>query len=139
MHPLEPAKPLHDAQMCGSFYFYTMSNRIPFPKPSTLRKAKARVPSSSAIFLLNKPVMNKKTIITILLALVAMAGQAQIHYRLEGTIGDSTLNTRLLLNQGMSAMKICSDFHLGRHFFGHVGGFFVGLFVTSQSKIIKSK
>jgi len=21
--PLEPAKPLHDAQMCGSFYFYT--------------------------------------------------------------------------------------------------------------------
>ena len=30
MHPLEPAKPLHDAQMCGSFYFYTMSNRIPF-------------------------------------------------------------------------------------------------------------
>ena len=50
--------------------------------------------------------MNKKTIITILLALVAMAGQAQIHYRLEGTIGDSTLNTRLLLNQGMSAMKL---------------------------------
>ena len=33
MHPLEPAKPLHDAQMCGSFYFYTMSNRIPFQKP----------------------------------------------------------------------------------------------------------
>ena len=50
--------------------------------------------------------MNKKTIITILLAIVAMAGQAQIHYRLEGTIGDSTLNTRLLLNQGMSAMKL---------------------------------
>jgi len=23
--PLEPAKPLNDAQMCGSFYFYTMS------------------------------------------------------------------------------------------------------------------
>ena len=32
MHPLEPAKPLNDAQMCGSFYFYTMSNRIPFQK-----------------------------------------------------------------------------------------------------------
>ena len=31
--------------------------------------------------------MNKKTIITILLALVAVAGQAQIHYRLEGNIG----------------------------------------------------
>ena len=27
--------PLHDAQMCGSFYFYTMSNRIPFQKPYT--------------------------------------------------------------------------------------------------------
>lgn len=23
MHPPEPAKPLHNAQMCGSFYFYT--------------------------------------------------------------------------------------------------------------------
>ena len=50
--------------------------------------------------------MNKKTIITALLALVTMAGQAQIRYRLEGTIGDSTLNTKLLLNQGMSAMKM---------------------------------
>ena len=35
MHPLEPAKPLNDAQMCGSFFFYTMSNRIPFPKSYT--------------------------------------------------------------------------------------------------------
>ena len=35
--------------------------------------------------------MNKKTIITILLALVATAGQGQIHYRLEGNIGDSTI------------------------------------------------
>ena len=52
--------------------------------------------------LLLKGRKNKKTIITILFTLVAMAGQAQIHYRLEGTIGDSTLNTRLLLNQGMS-------------------------------------
>ena len=40
---------------------------------------------------------NKKTIITILLALVAMAGQGQVHYRLEGTIGDSTLNAKMLL------------------------------------------
>ena len=31
----EPAKPLNDAQMCGSFYFYTMSNRVPFQKPYT--------------------------------------------------------------------------------------------------------
>ena len=50
--------------------------------------------------------MIKQIIITALLALVAMAGQAQIHYRLEGTIGDSTLNTRLLLNQEMSSMKM---------------------------------
>ena len=27
-------------------------------------------------------------------------------------------------------LNICSDFHLGRHFFGLVGGFFVGLSVT---------
>ena len=27
-------------------------------------------------------------------------------------------------------LNICSDFHLDRHFFGLVGGFFVGLFVT---------
>ena len=50
--------------------------------------------------------MNKKTIITALLTLVAVTGQGQIRYRLEGTIGDSTLNTRLLLNQGMSATKM---------------------------------
>ena len=41
--------------------------------------------------------MNKKTIITILLALVAMAGQAQIHYRLEGTIGDSTITGKAVV------------------------------------------
>ena len=35
MYPLEPAKPLNDAQMCGSFYFYTMSNRVPFQKSYT--------------------------------------------------------------------------------------------------------
>ena len=33
--PPEPAKPLNDAQMCGSFYFYIMNNRIPFSKPYT--------------------------------------------------------------------------------------------------------
>ena len=27
MHPLEPAKPLNDAQMCGSFYFYMMNKQ----------------------------------------------------------------------------------------------------------------
>ena len=36
-------------------------------------------------------------------------------------------------------MNICSDFHLGRHFFGLVGVFFVGLSVTlwlGMTKII---
>ena len=32
---LEPAKPLHDAQMCGSFFFRFMRTRIPFTKPYT--------------------------------------------------------------------------------------------------------
>ena len=41
--------------------------------------------------------MNKKTIIIALLALVALTGQAQVHYRLEGTIGDSTVNAKMLL------------------------------------------
>lgn len=57
--------------------------------------------------------MNKKTIFTCLrellismFALVTMTGQAQIHYRLEGTVGDSTMNTRLLLVQWMSAMRM---------------------------------
>ncbi len=32
--PLEPAKPLHDAQMCGSFFYFcmTMDPKVPFPK-----------------------------------------------------------------------------------------------------------
>ena len=50
-----------------------------------------------------------KTIITILLALVAVDGQAQqnqLRYRLEGTIGDSTLNTKLLLYQEISPMRM---------------------------------
>ena len=50
-----------------------------------------------------------KTIITILLALVTVAGQAQrnqVCYRLEGTIGDSTLNTKLLLYQEISPMRM---------------------------------
>ena len=46
--------------------------------------------------------MNKKTIITILLAFVAMAGQAQIHYRLEGNIGrpDLTDTLSIVENRG---------------------------------------
>ena len=41
-----------------------------------------------------------------LLVLIAMAGQGQVHYRLEGTIGDPTLNTKLLLFQSMTAMHM---------------------------------
>ena len=50
--------------------------------------------------------MYKKTIITALLTLIAMASEGQIHYRLEGTVGDSTMNTKLLLNQWMSDMRM---------------------------------
>ena len=55
----------------------------------------------------------RQYIFTILLVLIAMPGQAQqekteapIHYRLEGTVGDSTMNTRLLLIHWMSAMHM---------------------------------
>ena len=41
--------------------------------------------------------MNKKTIITALLALVALTGQGQVHYRLEGNIGDSTITEKALV------------------------------------------
>ena len=46
--------------------------------------------------------MNKQTIITILLALVAMAGQGQIHYRLEGNTGrpDVTDTLSVIENRG---------------------------------------
>ena len=41
--------------------------------------------------------MNKSTIITLLFALVAMAGQAQTHYRLEGNIGDSNITGKAIV------------------------------------------
>ena len=41
--------------------------------------------------------MNKKTIITALLALVALTAQGQVHYRLEGNIGDSTITEKALV------------------------------------------
>lgn len=57
--------------------------------------------------------MNKQTIstclrglVTLVLALITTVGQAQIHYRLEGTVGDSTMNTKLLLMQWMNAMRM---------------------------------
>ena len=51
----------------------------------------------------------KKTVITILLSLFFMTGRGQGHYRLEGTVGDSTLNTRLLLWQTMSDMHVVNQ------------------------------
>lgn len=55
----------------------------------------------------------RQCIFTFLLVLIAMSGQAQqektegpIHYRLEGTVGDSTMNTRLLLIHWMSTMRM---------------------------------
>ena len=46
--------------------------------------------------------MNKKTIITLLFALVAVTGQAQVHYRLEGNIGrpDVTDTLSVIENRG---------------------------------------
>ena len=51
----------------------------------------------------------KRTIITTLLALCIINTWGQIHYRLEGTVGDSTLNTRLLLWQRMTAMRVVNE------------------------------
>lgn len=51
----------------------------------------------------------KLTVITILLSLFFMTGRGQGHYRLEGTVGDSTLNTRLLLWQTMSDMHVVNQ------------------------------
>ncbi len=50
-----------------------------------------------------------KTIITLLLALIAIASEGQVRYRLEGTVGDSTMNTKLLLNQWMSDMRMVNS------------------------------
>ena len=41
--------------------------------------------------------MNKKTIITALLALVALTGQGQVYYRLEGNIDDSTITGKAVV------------------------------------------
>ena len=50
---LEPAKPLNDAQMCGSFYFYTMSNRVPFQKPYTNASDLVRLLQSRGLTITN--------------------------------------------------------------------------------------
>ena len=36
MHPLEPAKPLNDAQMCGSFYFLMAHYSKTYTSPAQL-------------------------------------------------------------------------------------------------------
>ena len=51
----------------------------------------------------------KRTIISILLAFSIVSTWGQAHYRLEGTVGDSTLNTRLLLWQRMTAMRVVNE------------------------------
>ncbi len=50
--------------------------------------------------------MFKKFIFTLLLFISAVSMHAQVHYRLEGTVGDSTMNTKLVLNQWMSDMRM---------------------------------
>ena len=42
-----------------------------------------------------------------------------------------------MIQKSPQTLNICSDFHLGRHFFGHVGGFFVGLSVTLPHEIVQ--
>ena len=64
--------------------------------------------------------MYKKTIITALLTLIAMASEGQIHYRLEGTVGDSTMNTKLLLNQSVESMDV--GYAHGQRHHRHRGG-----------------
>ena len=44
--------------------------------------------------------------------------------------GNNRRFVTLLFQIFTKPLNICSDFHLGRHFFGLVGGFFVGLSVT---------
>jgi hypothetical protein len=43
----------------------------------------------------------------------------------------------LLFHIFTKPLNICSDFHLGRYFFGLVGGFFVGLSVILWLKMNK--
>lgn len=52
--------------------------------------------------------MNKKTIITVLLALVEMTGQAQVHYRLEGYIGNTEISDRMEVRDNFNNVLIDS-------------------------------
>ena len=52
--------------------------------------------------------MNKKTIITILLAFVAVAGQGQVHYRLEGNIGHPGFTGIMNVRDVLKQQNICT-------------------------------
>lgn len=52
--------------------------------------------------------MNKKAITTLLLALVSLAGQAQIHYRIEGNIGNSGFTGKVEICDVMKAVVVDS-------------------------------
>ena len=79
--------------------------------------------------------MNKQTIITILLTLVAMAGQGQnwsplVEDSIDFIITGTTNSTQDSLIFYKNSLKLVSEFHPRHPIFGFVGGFFVGLSVT---------
>ena len=79
--------------------------------------------------------MNKQTIITILLTLVAMAGQGQnwsplVEDSIDFIITGTTNSTQDSLIFYKNSLKLVSEFHPRHPIFGLVGGFFVGLSVT---------
>ena len=79
--------------------------------------------------------MNKQTIITILLTLVAMAGQGQnwsplVEDSIDFIITGTTNSTQDSLIFYKNSLKLFSEFHPRHPIFGFVGGFFVGLSVT---------
>ena len=79
--------------------------------------------------------MNKQTIITILLTLVAMAGQGQnwsplVEDSIDFIITGTTNSTQDSLIFYKNSLKLVSEFHPRHPIFGFVGGVFVGLSVT---------
>ena len=154
MHPLEPAKPLHDAQMCGSFFLYDEQQN---PIPETIRPMLPNRMTGSWITLPTDAlrIYFNLCIIKYFLNIISPNNRsmpcspltrpstsppwASLADGRSNLCGNNRRFVTLLFQIFTKPLNICSDFHLGRHFFGHVGGFFVGLFVTSQSKIIKSK
>ena len=79
--------------------------------------------------------MNKQTIITILLTLVAMAGQGQnwsplVEDSIDFIITGTTNSTQDSLIFYKNSLKLVSEFHPRHTIFVFVGGFFVGISVT---------